>query len=152
MKKESPSTCQTITEADSTVGAKRKYPAPNPGRSTERPQKPICRHFQVLRGQSRDKIGSSKRDLEIGSQEKESYFSKEDRGPTQDAPHHSSSGKYKSKHWSEWLKVTTQETTGVGKDAERGEALVPLVGRQTGAAALENGEEGPQETIQQLHY
>ena len=44
------------------------------------------------------------------------------------APHHLSSGKYKSKpqwdntsHGSEWLKVTSQETTDVGKVAEKAE-------------------------------
>ena len=42
-----------------------------------------------------------------------------------DAQHHSSSGKYKTKlqcdvtsHMSKWLKLT-QETTGVGEDAEK---------------------------------
>ena len=59
-------------------------------------------------------------------------FPKEtDRWPTdtwKDAQHHSSSGKYKSKLWwhstsylSEWLKLTRQEITDVGKDAEKGE-------------------------------
>ena len=45
-----------------------------------------------------------------------------------DAQHQSSSGKYESKlQWdtisylSEWLKLATQETTDVGKDAEKGE-------------------------------
>ena len=56
-----------------------------------------------------------------------------------DAQHHSSSGKYKSKPWwdatshlSEWLKLTTQETTDVGKDVEKGQPS------STGAATLEN--------------
>ena len=45
-----------------------------------------------------------------------------------DAQHHSLLGKYKSKPWwvaashlSEWLKLTTQETTNVGEDAKKGE-------------------------------
>ena len=45
-----------------------------------------------------------------------------------DAQHHSSSEKYKSKPWwgitshlSEWLTLTTQQTTGAGKDAEKEE-------------------------------
>ena len=43
-------------------------------------------------------------------------------------------------HLSEWLKFTTQETTDVGEDAEKGEPLA-LLGMQTGAAALENSME-----------
>ena len=45
-----------------------------------------------------------------------------------DIQHHSSSGKYKSKlqgditsHLSKWLKLTTQETIGVGECEEKGE-------------------------------
>ena len=46
-----------------------------------------------------------------------------------------SSGNYKSKlqraitsHLSEWLKLTAQETTGVGKDAEKGEGSYTIGG------------------------
>ena len=52
-----------------------------------------------------------------------------------DAQHHSFSGKYKSKPWwnpisylSGWLKLTTQETTGVGEDAEKGEPTYTVGG------------------------
>ena len=41
-------------------------------------------------------------------------------------------------HQSEYLKLTTQETTDVGKDVENGTPLALLVGMQTGAATLEN--------------
>ena len=40
-------------------------------------------------------------------------------------------------------RITTQETTGVGEDAEKGEPFALL---QTGAAILENSMEVPQET------
>ena len=47
----------------------------------------------------------------------------------------STSGKYKSKpgedttsHLSEWLKLTTQETTGVGEDVEKGEPSHSVAG------------------------
>ena len=46
-------------------------------------------------------------------------------------------------HLSEWLKLT-QETTDVGKFAEKGEPFALLVGLQTGAATLENSMEVPQ--------
>ena len=48
---------------------------------------------------------------------------------------------------SEWLKLTSQETTDVGKDAEKGEPSYPptlLVGLQADAATLENSMEVPQ--------
>ena len=48
-------------------------------------------------------------------------------------------------HLSEWLKLTTQGTTNVGKDVEKGcNPLTPLVGIQTSAATLENSMEVPQ--------
>ena len=67
------------------------------------------------------------------------------------AQHHSASGKYKSRpqwdttsHQSEWLKLTSQETTDVGEDAEKGQPCTLLVGMQAGVAALENIMEFPQ--------
>ena len=67
------------------------------------------------------------------------YFSKEDiqmaNRHMKNAQHHLASGKYKSKsqwdiasHLSEWLKLTTQETTDIGKDAEKVEPSYTLVG------------------------
>ena len=50
---------------------------------------------------------------------------------------------YKS-HLSKWLKSTTQETTGVDKDVEKGNHLTPLVGMQGGTATPENSMELPQ--------
>ena len=51
--------------------------------------------------------------------------------------HHSSSGKYKSQpqwdttsHLSEWLKLTTQATTDVGEDAEKGEHFCTVGGNE----------------------
>lgn len=51
------------------------------------------------------------------------------------APYHSASGKYKSKpqwattsQWLEWLKWTTQETTDIGEDAEKGKPLYTFGG------------------------
>ena len=65
-------------------------------------------------------------------------------------------------HKPEWLKLTTQETTGFGKDAEKEEPSYPLtllVGMQTGVATLENNMEAPQKVkkenypmIQQFNY
>ena len=79
------------------------------------------------------------------------HFNKEDIqiGHTwKDAQPHSSSLKYKSKppgdipsHLSEWLKLTPQETTRAGKDAEKGNPFVMLVGMQTGVATLDNSME-----------
>ena len=37
-----------------------------------------------------------------------------------------------------WLKLTTQETTNIGEDTEKGEHFSLLVRMQTGAATLEN--------------
>ena len=45
---------------------------------------------------------------------------------------------------SEWLKLTTQETRGVGEDAEKGEPSCTVGGMHTGAATLENSMEVPQ--------
>ena len=85
------------------------------------------------------------------------HFSKEDNQMAnwhmkKNAQHHSSSGKYKSKpqwdttsHLSEWLTLTTQATTDVGKDAERISSAL-LVAMQAGAATLENSMEVPQKT------
>ena len=63
------------------------------------------------------------------------------------APHHSASGKYKSKpqwdttlHQSKWLKLTSQETTDVGEDVEKGESSYTVGGNAT----LENSMEAPQ--------
>lgn len=57
------------------VGAKQTCPpSPDPERSTERPRKPECRHFQALRGQIGIKAGSLKWDPETAAQEKGSYF------------------------------------------------------------------------------
>ena len=47
-------------------------------------------------------------------------------------------------HQSEWLKLTSQETTEIGEDAEKGEPSTLLVGMQTGATTLENNMEVPQ--------
>ena len=54
------------------------------------------------------------------------------------APHHSASGKYKSKpqgditsHQSEWLKLTSQEMIDAGKDAEKGEPSDTVGGNAT---------------------
>ena len=44
----------------------------------------------------------------------------------------------------EWLKLTTQATTDVGKDVEKWEPFTLLVGMKTGAAILENSMEVPQ--------
>ena len=41
-------------------------------------------------------------------------------------------------HQSKWLKLTIQEKTGVGGDAEKGNHLRLLVRMQTGSAVLEN--------------
>ena len=46
---------------------------------------------------------------------------------------------------SQSLKSTTQETTSVGKDVEKGNPFPLLVGMPTGAATLENNMEVPQE-------
>ena len=69
------------------------------------------------------------------------------------AQHHSSSRKHKSKpqwdtslHLSEWLTLTTQATTDVGKDAEKEISFPLLVGMQAGAATLQNSMEAPQKT------
>ena len=63
------------------------------------------------------------------------------------APHHSASGKYKSKpqwdttlHQSKRLKLTSQETTDVGEDVEKGESSYTVGGNAT----LENSMEAPQ--------
>ena len=47
---------------------------------------------------------------------------------------------------SEWLKLTTQATTAVSEDLEKGEPFALLVGMQTGAATLENSMDVPQKT------
>ena len=47
----------------------------------------------------------------------------------------------KTSHQSEWLKLTSQETTDVGEDAEKGDPPTLLVGMQAGTATLENGME-----------
>ena len=44
------------------------------------------------------------------------------------------------------LKLSTQETSDVGKDVEKGEPLSVLAGIQTGAATLENSVEVPQKS------
>ena len=51
-------------------------------------------------------------------------------------------------HLSEWLKLTTQEITDIGKDAEKGEQFCTADGNCTaaGAATLENSIEVPQKT------
>ena len=49
-----------------------------------------------------------------------------------------------SLHLSEWLQLTTQETTDVEKDAEKGEASYSVGGNATGVAILENSMEVPQ--------
>ena len=38
----------------------------------------------------------------------------------------------KTSHLSEWLKLTTQETAGIGKDVEKGNPLALLVGMHIG--------------------
>ena len=98
-----------------------------------------------------------------------SHFKKDDIqiGHTwKDAQSHSSSLKYKSKpqwdipsHLSEWLKLTSQETTDVAKDAEKGNPFAMLVGMQSGVATLENSMEIHHKNkkqnytrTQQLHY
>ena len=53
---------------------------------------------------------------------------------------------------SEWLTLTTQATTDVGKDAEKEETFALLVGMQTGAATLENSMEVPQKITKGLPY
>ena len=45
---------------------------------------------------------------------------------------------------SEWLKSTTQETTGVGEDVAKGNSLALLVGIQTCAVTVANNIEFPQ--------
>ena len=61
-------------------------------------------------------------------------------------------------HQSEWLKLTTQETTNIGDDGEKGNPFVLLVGMQTSVATLENSMEVPQKIknrttlSQQLKY
>ena len=47
---------------------------------------------------------------------------------------------------SEWLKLTTQETTGVGKDMEKGESSCTVGGNANWVSTLENNIEVPQET------
>ena len=49
-----------------------------------------------------------------------------------------------SPYLSEWLKLTTQEATGVGEDVEKGDSPALLVGTQTGGATLGNSMEAPQ--------
>lgn len=68
------------------------------------------------------------------------------------APHYLASGKYKSNpQWdttlyqSKWLKLTTQGTTNIGKDAENGEPSYTVDGNASSAATLENRRKVPQE-------
>ena len=76
------------------------------------------------------------------------------------AVHHCSSwGKSKSKpQWgitsylSEWLKLTTQETKGVGEDVEKKKHLCTVGGNATGTATVENSLEVPQELKTELPY
>ena len=65
-----------------------------------------------------------------------------------DAQSHWSSLKYKSNpqwdipaHLSEWLKLTSPETTDVGKDAGKGNPFAMLVRMQSGVAILDNSME-----------
>ena len=51
---------------------------------------------------------------------------------------------------SEWLKSTTQKTTSVGKDAEKGEPSYPVSGNANGAAILENSMEAPKKLKMEL--
>ena len=65
----------------------------------------------------------------MGKRHEYTFPKKTSRWPTdtwENAQHHSSSGKYKSKpqwdttlHLSEWLTLTTQATTDIGEDAEK---------------------------------
>ena len=54
------------------------------------------------------------------------HFSKEDIHMANKHTHHQANTNQNpteitSSHWSEWLKLTTQETTDIGEDAEEGE-------------------------------
>ena len=46
-------------------------------------------------------------------------------------------------------KLTTQETTDLGEEVEKGEPLALLVGMQTGAATLDNSMKIPQKVKKQ---
>ena len=68
-----------------------------------------------------------------------------------DVQQYSSSGKYKSKilwditsHLSEWLKSTTQETTGVGENVEKKESSCIFGGNVNLSTTVENTVEVPQ--------
>ena len=67
-----------------------------------------------------------------------------------DTQRHPSSGKC-NPQWdvtwqpSEWLKLTTEETTGVVEAMEKREPLTLLVGMRTGAATVENTVGGPRD-------
>ena len=55
-------------------------------------------------------------------------------------------------HQAEWLKLTSQETTKIGEDAEKGNLLTLFMGMQADTATLESSMEVPQKLKIELPY